>query len=41
MYELPSAEAVEKVVVDEAAINGESKPLVIFEGAEMTKAASD
>jgi ATP-dependent Clp protease ATP-binding subunit ClpX len=41
MYELPSIEGVEKVVVDEAAIQGESKPLIIFEGAEMSKAAPD
>jgi hypothetical protein len=27
--------------VDESAIRGESKPLVIFEGAEMPKAAAD
>ncbi|MFT5528902.1 MAG: ATP-dependent Clp protease ATP-binding subunit ClpX [Alteromonadaceae bacterium] len=31
MYELPSLESAVKVVVDEAVIKGESKPLVIFE----------
>jgi len=41
MYDLPSFKNVSKVVVDEAAINGESKPLVIYEGAEMPKAAAD
>jgi len=41
MYELPSLEGSTKVVVDEAAINGESKPLVIYQGSEMSKAASD
>ena len=41
MYELPSLEGATKVVVDEAAIRGESKPLVIYEGSEMPKAASD
>ncbi len=41
MYDLPSLEGATKVVVDEAAINGESKPLVIYEGADMPKAASD
>jgi len=41
MYDLPSLKNVSKVVVDEAAINGESKPLVIYEGADMPKAAAD
>jgi len=41
MYDLPSLNNVSKVVVDESAIRGESKPLVIFEGAEMPKAAAD
>jgi len=41
MYDLPSFKNVSKVVVDEAAINGESKPLVIYEGADMPKAAAD
>ncbi|MGQ0656758.1 MAG: ATP-dependent Clp protease ATP-binding subunit ClpX [Chromatiales bacterium] len=41
MYELPSMENVAKVVVDDAAIEGESKPLVIYESAERPKAASD
>jgi len=40
MYDLPSMEAVAKVVVDDAAINGESRPLVIYEG-EKQLAASD
>jgi ATP-dependent Clp protease ATP-binding subunit ClpX len=41
MYDLPSMKSVAKVVVDDAAINGESKPLVIYEGADMPKAASE
>ncbi len=41
MYDLPSMDNVTKVVVDAGVINGESKPLVIYEGAEMSKAASD
>ncbi len=41
MYDLPSLNNVSKVVVDESAINGESKPLVIYEGAELPKAAAD
>ena len=32
MYELPSMENVAKVVVDESAIEGESAPLLIYEG---------
>ena len=41
MYELPALENVAKVVVDESAISGETKPLVIYEGAEIPKAAPD
>ena len=41
MYDLPSMEHVSKVVVDEAVINGESKPYLIFDGPEQSKAASD
>ena len=41
MYELPSLESVAKVVVDEGAISGETKPLIIYEGAEIPKAAPD
>ncbi|GAB4173473.1 MAG: ATP-dependent Clp protease ATP-binding subunit ClpX [Wenzhouxiangellaceae bacterium] len=33
MYELPSLENVAKVVVDEAVINGESKPYIIYESS--------
>jgi len=40
MYELPSLEGVVKVVVDDAVINGDAKPLYIYEGGEMSKAAS-
>src|SRR6056297_3072520 len=32
MYDLPSMEGVHKVVVDEAAIKGETRPLIIYEG---------
>ena len=39
MYELPALEDTSKVVVDEASIAGESKPLIIFENT--VKAASD
>ncbi|MEM7466003.1 MAG: ATP-dependent Clp protease ATP-binding subunit ClpX [Pseudomonadota bacterium] len=41
MYELPSLDNVAKVVVDDGAISGETKPLVIYEGAEIPKAAPD
>ena len=41
MYELPSLDNVAKVVVDEGSITGESKPLVIYEGSDISKAASD
>ena len=41
MYELPSLDNVVKVVVDEGAITGESKPLVIYEGSDLPKAISD
>ena len=41
MYELPSMKDATKVVVDESAIKGESKPLVIYERAEISKAAPD
>jgi ATP-dependent Clp protease ATP-binding subunit ClpX len=34
MYELPSMSGVTKVVLDNAAVNGESKPLLIFENTE-------
>ncbi len=34
MYDLPSMEGVEKVVVDESVINGESEPLLIYKGVD-------
>jgi len=40
MYDLPSMEAISKVVIDEAVINGESKPLLIYDGPEMDELAS-
>ncbi len=41
MYDLPSMDDVTKVVIDEGVINGESEPLIIYEGPEMSKVASD
>ena len=38
MYEIPSAEDVSKVVVDENVIKGESKPLLIYQTADQPKA---
>jgi len=40
MYDLPSMENISKVVIDEAVINGESKPLMIYDGPEMEELAS-
>ena len=41
MYDLPSLENISKILVDEAVINGESKPLMIYDGKDMPKAAPD
>ena len=41
MYDLPSTDGVTKVVIDAGVISGESKPLMIYEGGELPKAASD
>ncbi len=41
MYDLPSMDDVTKVVIDGGVINGESDPLMIYEGSEMSKVASD
>lgn len=37
MYDLPSLEDVSKVVIDEAVINGDSEPLLIFENTSSDK----
>ena len=34
MYKIPSLEAVSKVIIDEAVIQGESEPLLMYENAE-------
>ena len=36
MYDLPSAEGINKVVVDESVINGNGKPLLIYEGSDIS-----
>jgi len=41
MYDLPSLENVAKVVVDEAVIGGETKPLIMYRGDKQQRAASD
>jgi ATP-dependent Clp protease ATP-binding subunit ClpX len=41
MYDLPSMENVTKVVIDEGVINGDSKPLMIYESSKIKKAAPD
>ncbi|UXI69614.1 ATP-dependent Clp protease ATP-binding subunit ClpX [Tahibacter amnicola] len=40
MYELPSLEHVSKVVVDEAVINGQAEPYLIYRGNLQTRAAA-
>ncbi|GAB6263094.1 ATP-dependent protease ATP-binding subunit ClpX [Photobacterium sp. CCB-ST2H9] len=41
MYELPSAEGVSKVVIDESVIKGESEPLLIYENTENQAAGGE
>ncbi len=41
MYELPSMANVEKVVIDESVINGESEPLLIYSGNENQAAGAE
>ena len=41
MYDLPSMEDVSKVVIDEAVINGEAKPYIMFESNDKQVAAAD
>src|SRR5579883_136227 len=38
MYELPSLNHVSKVIIDEAAIHGETKPIVIYENQQQSAA---
>ena len=41
MYDLPSLEGLSKVILDEDVIHNKSKPLLIYEGGEQHRAASD
>ena len=40
MYDLPSMDNVSKVVVDEAVIEGNAKPYMVYEGGEQKRSAS-
>ncbi|HAU0049893.1 TPA: ATP-dependent Clp protease ATP-binding subunit ClpX, partial [Legionella pneumophila] len=39
MYDLPSLEGVNKVVIDESVVNGLSKPILIYEQDEKKSAS--
>lgn len=41
MYEIPSADDVVKVVIDESVIKGESEPLLVYENSNTQKAISE
>jgi len=41
MYDLPSMDNVEKVVIDDSSINGEGEPLFIYENLEPRAASAD
>lgn len=41
MYELPSLSHVSKVIIDEAAIHGETKPIIIYENHEQQSSAAE
>lgn len=41
MYELPSLSHVAKIIVDEATIAGESKPIIMYQNSEQVAAATD
>jgi ATP-dependent Clp protease ATP-binding subunit ClpX len=41
MYDLPSLPHLQKVVVDEAVIQGEAQPYLVFENSELPRAASE
>ncbi len=40
MYELPSMENVSKVVVDDAVVNGDAQPYIVYENADATRAGA-
>jgi ATP-dependent Clp protease ATP-binding subunit ClpX len=41
MYDLPSLKSVSKVVIDDGVINGDAKPLMIYEGNDQSAVATD
>ena len=41
MYELPSLKDLSKVVIDESVVNGESKPLLIYEASDQMRQHSE
>ena len=41
MYELPSLSHVSKVIIDEATIHGETKPIIIYENHEQQSSAAE
>lgn len=41
MYELPSLSHVSKVIIDESAIHGETKPIIIYENHEQQQRAAE
>ena len=41
MYDLPSLDNVTKVVIDGGVITGDTKPLLIYEGMEIPRVASE
>jgi len=41
MYDLPAMKNVSKIVVDEAVINGESAPYIIYDGAKQQRAGGE
>ncbi len=40
MYELPSLQNVSKVIIDDAVIKGETKPIIMYENQEQSLAAA-
>lgn len=41
MYDLPSMQGVHKAIIDEGVINDESKPILIFDGTDQQRVASE
>ena len=41
MYDLPSMDSVDKIVLDDGVIDGDGEPLIIYEGADQRAASSE